>query len=492
MADDRRVVVIGSGPAGAMAAHELVRKGIPVTLLESGQDIQHGALVRIAGRNVYRKLPPMSKVTGMVVTGDPETNLEYNYALGGLSNQWTGAVPRFCAEDFTTGEQIHEKYRWPVTYGELAPFYEIAERQMQITADPRDVPHLPAGYCAYQHRLPEDWQSVRSAAAKRGQGFTTMPLADGPPFLVLNRGTSFNSYSILLARLAKQPAFQLIAQAHVLQLEWDAQKKRVAAAIYCDRQTMSRHRVAAASFVVACGPLNSPKLLFNSACNDHPDGLGNSAGLLGRYLHDHPREWWAVDADTPLTALAPPAYLTRLPCTSSDPLMTSSWTIGAFGTIDKIKSRFGRKSRSFGVQIFGTMVPKVDYYVQPAKDQMDEFGLPALEVHIKFEKGVLDNVIRAREHFLQLMEDAGYQATIRDIVPQLFPGTAKHYGGAARMHASPSYGVTDGYNRLHDAPNVLVVDASCFTTGAEKNPTLTVMALAARAAHQLARDLRSN
>ena len=59
------------------------------------------------------------------------------------------------------------------------------------------------------------------------------------------------------------------------------------------------------------------------------------------------------------------------------------------------------------------------------------------------------------------------------------------------MHASPKYGVTDSYQRLHDAPNVIVVDASSFTTGAEKNPTLTVMALAARSADQLARDLRA-
>ena len=474
-----------------MAAHELVRKGIPVTLLESGQDIQRGALVRIAGRNLYRSLPPMSKVTGMIVTGDPETNLEYNYALGGLSNQWTGAVPRFCPEDFTAGKQVHDKYRWPISYDEIVPYYEIAERTMHITAEPSDVPNLPAGYCDYRHRLPEDWQSVRRAAMKRGQGFTTMPLADGPPFLVLSRGTAFNSYSILLAQLAKQPAFQLIAQAHALQLEWDAQKGKVVAAIYLDRKTMTRNRISAAAFVVACGPLNSPKLLFNSACNDHPNGLGNNAGLLGKYLHDHPREWWAVDIDAPLTALAPPAYLTRLPHASSDPLMASSWTIGVFGTIDKIKSRFGRKSKSLGVQVFGTMVPKEDYYVRPAEHHKDEFGLPALEVHIKFERSVLDNVIRARDHFIQVMEDAGHRATIRDIVPQLVPGTAKHYGGAVRMHASPQYGVTDGCNRLHDAPNVLVVDASCFTTGAEKNPTLTVMALAARAADHLARDLSS-
>ena len=227
MSDDRRVVVIGSGPAGAMAAYELVRKGIPVTMLETGEDIQHGTLVRLAGRNLFRRLPPMTKAEGFVVTGDPETNLEYNYALGGLSNQWTGAVPRFCAEDFTAGEQIHEKYRWPVTYSDLAAYYEIAERTMEITADPSDVPSLPAGYCDYRQQMPKDWQSVRQAALKRGQGFTTMPLADGPPYLLLSRGTSFNSYSKLIAGLVGKPGFKLITRAHALKLEWDGQKKKV-------------------------------------------------------------------------------------------------------------------------------------------------------------------------------------------------------------------------------------------------------------------------
>jgi len=491
MSDDRRVVVIGSGPAGAMAAYELVRKGIPVTMLETGEDIQHGTLVRLAGRNLFRRLPPMTKAAGFVVTGDPETNLEYNYALGGLSNQWTGAVPRFCAEDFTAGEQIHEKYRWPVTYNDIAAYYEIAERTMEITADPGDVPSLPAGYCDYRQQVPKDWQSVRQAALKHGQGFTTMPLADGPPYLVLSRGTSFNSYSKLIARLVDKPGFKLITRAHALKLEWDGQKKKVMAAVYCDRQTMAHHRVNASAFIVACGPLGSPKLLFNSACKDHPNGMGNSAGLLGKYLHDHPREWWAVDMDTPLTSLSPPAYLTRLPHASSDPLLASSWTLGAFGTVGKIKSRLGQKTTYFGVQVFGTMVPEEKYYVSPSKNDKDEFGLPALEVHIRFDEKVLDNMVKARQHLMQLMQEAGHNGAIREIVPTLVPGTAKHYGGAVRMHASPKFGVTDGFNRLHDISNVLVVDASSFTTGAEKNPTVTVMALAARSADRLARDLRA-
>jgi choline dehydrogenase-like flavoprotein len=74
---------------------------------------------------------------------------------------------------------------------------------------------------------------------------------------------------------------------------------------------------------------------------------------------------------------------------------------------------------------------------------------------------------------------------------RLYPGTSVHYGGTARMHARPEYGVLDRWNRLNDVPNVLVCDAACFTTGAEKNPTLTVMALAARAAERLADTLKA-
>jgi len=92
---------------------------------------------------------------------------------------------------------------------------------------------------------------------------------------------------------------------------------------------------------------------------------------------------------------------------------------------------------------------------------------------------------------MNLLEEAGSRATIGDVVPTLFPGTIAHYGGTARMHSNPEYGVTDAWNRVYEAPNVLVCDASCFTTAVEKNPTLTVMALATRAAARLADDLEA-
>ncbi len=91
---------------------------------------------------------------------------------------------------------------------------------------------------------------------------------------------------------------------------------------------------------------------------------------------------------------------------------------------------------------------------------------------------------------MNLLDEAGYRATLGPVEPSLYPGSIAHYGGAARMHASPEHGVVDAWNRVHDAANVLVCDAACFTTAAEKNPTLTVMAIAARAATRLADDLK--
>ena len=489
--DDRRVIVIGSGPAGAMAAHELVRAGIPTLLLESGVALPKGLLIRLNGRNLFRRMMDLGQDSTVAPTGDERTILSAHYGPGGMSNQWTGAVPRFSSADFTEGGRLHEKYVWPVSYDELAPFYEISERVMRITADPRAVQNLPPGHCDFRGKLPMDWAPVERCAAARGQGFTTLPLADGPPHFLVRRGTAFNSYSLLIAKLLDQPNFRLITGAHALRVVWDGARKRATSIVYRDRRSGEDQNLTASAFVLGCGAVNSAKLLLNSSSTDFPEGLGNSVGLVGRYLHDHPREWWAFDLDKPLTLLSPPAYLTRLPHETSHPLMATSWTIGVVGTQDTIRSRFGLRGTSVGVQLFGTMIPSERHHVRPAHGRKDEFGLPAMDIDISFDGKVVDNVVKARKHLLDLMNEAGFKSTARDIVPQLYPGTAKHYGGTTRMHVSPRYGVTDDFNRLHDAKNVLVVDAGCFTTGAEKNPTLTVMALAARAASQLARDLRA-
>lgn len=490
MQDERQVVVVGSGPAGAAAARELVEAGISVTMLEAGTRFEPGLLVRSGGKNLYRRTPPLQEEGGHSVSGDPQTVCYAKLAPGGLSNCWTGAVPRFAPEDFTEGERLHERYRWPITYTDLAPYYEKVERSLEITADRRDKPQLPGGYAAYDRRIPEDWEVVERAANRHGQGFTIYPLADGPPTLLVRRGTAFNSFTNIVTPLLKSSNFRLVTGAYALSLEWSPEKGKVDGLLYHDRHSGETKRIEAEAVIVACGPLGTAKLLHNSVSKDFPEGLGNSEGLLGRFLHDHPREWWAFEMERPRKLLSPAAYLTRLPYDTSPPLMATSWTLGVANISDRIRSRFGQAGTTVGVQMIGTMIPTETCVAKPSATKKDEFGLPVLDVCIRYSDAEVDNVVRARQHLLDVLEEAGCRATIGDVVPTLYPGTVAHYGGTARMHAKPEYGVVDDWNRVYRAPNVLVCDAACFTTAAEKNPTLTVMAIAARAATRLARDLK--
>jgi choline dehydrogenase-like flavoprotein len=487
-----RVIVIGSGPAGAIAARELVRQRIPVTMLEAGTAEPGGVLVRAHGRNLFRRAPEaVSDPSAFISTGHPATSWFQHLEPGGLSNQWTGAVPRFAPADFCDGDRLHERYRWPLSYEDLVPFYEEVERLLDITASPQDVPGLPAGLVRHQRWLPRDWQSIGLIAEKHGQGLTALPLADGPDWLFVRRGTAFNSFTNIVHGLRGSPYFELRTAALALSIEWSGTRRAVEAVVYRDQLTGRSERVTAAAVVVACGTLRSTKLLLDSACPDFPEGLGNSEGLLGRYLHDHPKEWWSFETDRPLTRLAPGGYLTRRPYESSLPLLATSWTIGNASARDKVLSLTPLKTTSVGVQVFGSMVPTEQHLVRLSPTETDANGLARLEIQIDFDRDTVQNVEKARERLLFLMDEAGYRCTLHPVVPQLLPGTAVHFGGTVRMHRSPKYGVLNEWNRPFDIPNLVVGDASCFTTNSEKNPTLTAMALSARAARRLAHDLKS-
>ncbi len=490
--EERAVIVIGSGPSGAMAAYRLVHQGIPVILLESGLHSPDGLLVRMFGRNVFRKADShgYEERKRHIASADTHALWYANLSPGGLSNQWTGAVPRFAPEDFHEGERLHECYRWPVSYAELIPYYEEAERLLCVTGEPADLPNLPAGKYAYHSHLPADWQRIRAFAQAHGQGLISVPLADGSPWMIARRATAFNSFTNIVHQLQRSPHFKLLMGVHVLRLEWSSTLQRVSGVVYVRRADGSQQRLPAAAVVVACGPLQSTRLLFNSACADFPDGLGNAQGLLGRYLHDHPRQWWAFEVDRPLSRLPHAAYLTRLPHAASEPLLACSWTIGHASQNDRLLSLTPLKTNAFGVQVFGTTIPNEQNFVRPDPQEKDEFGLPLLNLHIRFSEAVLANMQQARDRLLNLMTEAGYRADLRKEPQPLIPGTAVHYGGTIRMHNSRKYGMLDACNRLYDVPNVVVTDASCFTTGPEKNPTLTMMAIAARAMDHLAADLK--
>jgi choline dehydrogenase-like flavoprotein len=483
------VVVIGSGPCGAIAATELIRRGLKVTMLEGGHRPVRGIIVRAGGKTIFRWAEAASlRSERYVATGDPTAEWISSLSLGGLSNYWTAAVPRMAPEDFSDGAALDERFQWPISYGDLEPFYQRVERELSITAGDA-VLGLPQGFATYYSPLHTEWQALAQRAADNGDGLGPMPMAKGPPWLLALRPTGFNSFHCLVKRLLSEPRFRLIRGAVAVHIDAGAGPGAELSVTYAEKASRQRHKVHSRAVVVAAGSIASTKLLLQSKTPDFPDGLGNTHGLVGRYLHDHARQWWPARLERSMPELSHPLYIARQSVAESDPLRASSLTLGMVGAKARIRSWYGGRSDVVGVQVLGTMVPSSDCTVRLRDGGADDPLADVVEVCIHYDEDVHKTMAAARDRLAQIFGHAGLRVSACGPYHEINPGSSVHYGGTVRMHADRRFGVLDAWNRVYDAPNVLVCDASCFPTGPEKNPTLSSMAIAARAMHRLASEL---
>ena len=214
--------------------------------------------------------------------------------------------------------------------------------------------------------------------------------------------------------------------------------------------------------------------------------------MLGRYLHDHPLGKLVVDLESPVS-VHPPSYLTREALDRAPPLYTAAcmqWS-GVEIVGKSLLSRRPGYLNWLGFSVFGTMAPTRDNWVALDRTAAGSNGArPTLNLHIHHPAEARVALDKARDDLSDILGRAGFKPRVRtwNVEPA---GESKHYGGTCRMHASPTYGMLDRWNRLHAAPNVAVVDSAAFTTGPEKNPVLTAMALAARAANRLAEEAKA-
>ena len=361
MDDDDQVIVIGSGPCGAAAAKRLVESGVRVTMLDAGLQAPPGLLARVAGRTIWRRKGWAEYAEHRLdAASDDDLMWVSSLSLGGLSNYWTAAVPRYAPEDFVDGARIDERFAWPVTYDDLVPYYELIESSMGLTVGDA-IRGVPSGRSRYRHQLPADWQAVAGRAEEHGHGLGAVPMARGRPSMVARRGTEFSSYQCMVRPLEQSPSFRLVTGAYVTRLVWSSSSGRVTSVEYVDRRTGDRQLMRGRAVVLAAGAIDSTVILLRSTSDDFPAGLGNSAGLIGRYLHDHPREWWPLEIPASMTALAHPVYIARTDHADSEPLTGASLTVGMTESLrDRLRTFYGGRTTSFGVQVLGTMVPTPD------------------------------------------------------------------------------------------------------------------------------------
>jgi choline dehydrogenase-like flavoprotein len=470
----------------------LVRSGIAVTMLEAGP--KHAALgltVRVRGLTVAsRRRPLLRREDGITRTADPEAQLYEELSPGGLTNQWSCAVPRFSTHDFRDAERAGEAFTWPIGYDDLAPWYDQVEPLLRTAGSSADFAQVPAGRVRHAWRLRDDWAGAATIAESQGRNILPMPYAYGSETTVTLSGTVFNSYVRLVRPAQRSGRLSVRFGARVLRLERSVDSGLVTAVLYRDARTGREERLACHAVVVAAGAINSARILLESTSPEFPAGLGNTDGVLGRYLHDHPIGKVMFDLERPLPVY-PAAYLSRPTLDRTEPLYAAAcgqWTGTPMLAKSVLKGNPGRLL-STGFNVFGTMAPAKENGVALDTSKRGRDGSAELVLHIRCPPQSERVLNQTKDELTEILVRAGFgpRTSVWKIEPT---GNAIHYAGTCRMHASPRFGMLDAWNRLHAVRNVVVADSAAFTTGPEKNPVLTAMAIAARASDRLARDLR--
>jgi choline dehydrogenase-like flavoprotein len=279
--------------------------------------------------------------------------------------------------------------------------------------------------------------------------------------------------------------------ARVVRLERTRREAKVDAVVVKDVATGMEERLGCAAVVLAAGAVGTAEVLFASADKDFPDGLGNTHGVLGRYLHDHPVAKLVVDLKDKISVL-PPSYWTRPTLEQTSPLYAAAcmqWS-GTALLLRSLLRGTPRRMPWIGFSVFGTIEPSRDNWVAPDDKARPTNGRTPIRMNCRHTPEAIKALESARDDVESVLADGGLSPRVRVWFVEK-PGSAHHYGGTCRMHASPAYGMLDGWSRMHAVPNVAVADSAAFTTGPEKNPVLTAMALAARAGDRLGKDLRA-
>jgi choline dehydrogenase-like flavoprotein len=487
------VVVVGTGPAAAAAIVLLTRAGVDVTVLDAGlPSLARGLTVRVKGvtlARLHRELRTRNR--DVTILGDKESVLYEDVSPGGLTNHWSCAVPRFSEDDFSDGRRAGEAFAWPIGYSDLASWYDYVEPLLRVSGTRDSVPSLPAGKVEDAVRLRDGWQPITRAAASAGQALIPVPYVYGARTTATLSGTVFNSYVRLIRPLRRSNHLRIRWGVRVTGLEWSGATKRVEAVLVHDVTSGTADRLPCRAVVLAAGAVNTAKILLQSTSTDFPAGLGNTDGVLGAYLHDHPLAKLAVDIETPLP-FHPAACLTRLPLDRTRPLYAAAclqWS-GTAMIARSILAGHPWRSTSIGFNVFGTMAPRAEHSVSLDRSRTAADGTPGLTLRMQYEPEAQEALVAARDQLLALLEAGGLKPRVRMWLIHS-PGTAVHFAGTCRMHHSPRYGMLDVWSRLHAVRNVVVGDSAAFTTGPEKNPVLTAMALSARAADRLVEDMRT-
>jgi len=534
------VCVVGSGVAGGLVAHELARRGHDVVVLEAGPRFDPESRLERMERTIRPDIETATwdmggerdrfSTSGAVGFG---LNTRRVKGVGGSTLAWEGYTPRFHEKDFEMNSRYGHASDWPIDYRDLRPYYAEAERKLGVAGaddnpfgppreEPYPLPAFPGGPVESLfeaaadelditlHSAPQARNSEAYDGRSRCLGYSTC----AP---VCPSGAKYSGD--VHVRKAEAAGARVIDRAPVQRLRHDAAGDAVEAAVYNTPERDGLEQEAR-RFVLACGGVETPRLLLLSRSAEYPDGLANSSGAVGRYFMNHPAiytsgviekpdgqeplYWWThesyqfYDHDDPTPgsiklefkhgnpALAWPltGFDEGVADELADPLVGETWSDDAFEAYaERVRSRW-----EVGVSAYVEVLPREENRVTLDPSRTDDHGNPVPDIVID---GVGSHAIETAKRAIDIQTDvlAELGASGIESTDPHDPRYAAHLMGTTRMGDDPDSSVVGPHLRTHDLRNLFVASASVFVTAGAMNPTLTIAALALRLADRLDDDL---
>lgn len=551
------VIVVGSGASGGWAAKRLSEAGIRVALLDAGRALspsdyrEHQAPYQLPYRNrassIMRATRPRQS--------DCYALSEYNYewfandldepyttpagqpfswqgrmrVVGGRTNVWGRQSYRFGPYDFKAASLDGFGMDWPLTYDDLVPYYNLVEDYVGITGIVENDPmlpdsryHPPMGLtCAEMHvrgaikkQFNRTLTQGRAAVITRAQNGRQPCHYCGPCERGCITSSFFNAATTTVADALRTGRCTLIQNAMVHQVLMDPDGRTARGVSYIDRETRQVREIRARVVVLAAQALESVRILFNSKNAQHQGGLGNSSGVLGKYLMDH--TWVAggataefADHPGPLNLDGPNRptglYIVRFrnrPGEARHPdfirgygfqgggATSFNYRLPGFGQAYKTAVTQQAGVTTVNLIGFGEVLAYEDNHVAIDPNVVDAWGIPVLRISMAWKENELKMIPDMGLSAAEMLEAAGGRNIQPFHVIDRVPGYGIHEMGIARMGANAKTSVLNQFQQTHDVRNLFVTDASGFVSGGCQNPTLTIMALTVRSMDYLMEQMK--
>ena len=547
-------IVVGSGISGGWAAKELTEKGLRVLLLERGRNVEHikdyvnatkapWEYAHRGGRTrsmeemypVLKRDYPLNEKNLAFWASDkdsPYTEVKRfdwyrGYQVGGRSLMWGRQSYRWSDFDFEANQREGVAIDWPIRYKDIAPWYDHVEKHSGINGSHEGMPQLPDGQFLPPMKLNCGEELVAGRLAKKfdgkrriipGRSANLTQAHDGRTacqyrnacWLGCPYGAYFSTQSSTLPAAAKTGRLTLKPFAIVSEVIYDKDKKRATGVRVVDAVSEKTIDYQAPVIFLCASTINSAWLLMRSATDVWPGGLGSSSGELGHNLMDH---HFRVGAEGKLDGLEDKYYYGRKPNGFYIPRYRNlfgekrnylrgfgyqggasreGWSraVAEMGIGAEFKDKMSTPGDwGIGATAFGEMLPNHANMVSLDETKKDKWGLPVP----KIDCATGENERLMRYDMANDMAETLEQSGVKDVQIYdggYFPGMGIHEMGTARMGRDPKTSVLNSHNQVWDAPNVFVTDGSCMASASCVNPSLTYMALTARAADFAVNELK--